>query len=138
MFQFLTTTAYASYVNRARSGEDYILWNQKVRWFAKSSGTSSDKSKFIPVTEDSLKFMHFKGMTSMLANYINTYPDSQALCREAHLTLGGSVKPDEMGNGSVTYTETSPQLCLRTRPLLLSLPAHQKEALRLLQTLMKK
>ncbi|HPT06496.1 MAG TPA: GH3 auxin-responsive promoter family protein, partial [Candidatus Egerieousia sp.] len=57
----------ANYVNRIRSGEDYILWNQKVKWFAKSSGTSSDKSKFIPITEDSLKYMHFKGMTSMLA-----------------------------------------------------------------------
>lgn len=96
----------ASYVNRARSGEDYILWNQKVRWFAKSSGTSSDKSKFIPVTEDSLKFMHFKGMTSMLANYINTYPDSKLFAGRA-LTLGGSVKPDEMGNGSSQYGDLS-------------------------------
>ena len=96
----------ANYVNRIRSGEDYILWNQKVKWFAKSSGTSSDKSKFIPVTEDSLKYMHFKGMTSMLANYINTHPDSSLFTGKA-LTLGGSVKPDEMGNGKSLYGDLS-------------------------------
>ena len=46
--------AFEPYIERLRAGEDYVLWNQKVKWFAKSSGTSSSKSKFIPITEESL------------------------------------------------------------------------------------
>ena len=67
----------APYITRIRQGEDYVLWNQKVRWFAKSSGTSSDKSKFIPITKDSLYGTHFKGMKMMLFNYVHLNPDSR-------------------------------------------------------------
>ena len=83
------------YIERIRQGEDYVLWNQKVRWFAKSSGTSSDKSKFIPITADSLYGSHFKGMKMMLFNYVHHNPRSRIFSSYA-LTLGGSVAPDEL------------------------------------------
>ncbi len=82
----------APYIARIRQGEDYVLWNQKVKWFAKSSGTSSDKSKFIPITPDSLYETHFKGMKMMLMNYAALNPDTHIFSTCA-LTLGGSVTP---------------------------------------------
>ncbi|MBQ1882300.1 MAG: GH3 auxin-responsive promoter family protein, partial [Bacteroidales bacterium] len=88
----------APYITRIRQGEDYVLWNQKVRWFAKSSGTSSDKSKFIPITKDSLYGTHFKGMKMMLFNYVHLNPDSRIFSSYA-LTLGGSVAPDVLAGG---------------------------------------
>ena len=54
------------YIDRLRSGEHYVLWNQKVQWYAKSSGTSSDKSKFIPITKENLKGCHYKGFKTMI------------------------------------------------------------------------
>lgn len=88
--------AIASYIIRLRKGENYVLWNQKVKWFSKSSGTSSDKSKFIPITPDSLNINHFGGFRRMLTSYIKANPNSQIYNGKA-LTLGGSVKPDEFG-----------------------------------------
>ncbi len=90
--------AYMPYINRLRRGEDYILWNQKVKWFAKSSGTSSDRSKFIPITPDSLRINHYGGFRRMLAWYIANNPESKIFQGKA-LTLGGSVQLDETGKG---------------------------------------
>lgn len=85
---------FVPYINRIRNGEDYVLWNQKVKWFAKSSGTSLDKSKYIPVTPDSLYTTHYGGFKRMLANYISCYPNSTIFNGKA-LTLGGSVQRDK-------------------------------------------
>ena len=65
---------FAPYIERLRRGENYVLWNQKVKWFAKSSGTSSDKSKYIPVTPANLSGCHYRGFKTMLATYIRRYP----------------------------------------------------------------
>ena len=51
-----------------------ILWNTPVKWFAKSSGTTSDKSKFIPVSEESLTDNHYKASKDVLTNYYNNFP----------------------------------------------------------------
>jgi len=94
------------YIDRLRAGEDYVLWNTKVRWFARSSGTSSSKSKFIPITEQSLKQCHFEGMKTLLANYINQTPGSRLFDGKA-LTLGGSAVIDEKGRGRSQYGDLS-------------------------------
>lgn len=88
---------FAPYIERLRKGENYVLWNEKVRWFAKSSGTSSDKSKYIPVTPSNLSGCHYRGFKTMLATYIRRYPDSGIFKGKA-LTLGGSVKIDDMSS----------------------------------------
>lgn len=90
--------ALSPYISRLRQGENHILWNQPVRWFARSSGTSSDKSKFIPVTPDSLRINHYGGFKRMLAQYIRSYPRS-GLFRGKALTLGGSIRPEQTGSG---------------------------------------
>lgn len=102
------------YIKRLRDGEDYITWNQKVRWFAKSSGTSADKSKYIPITPDSLKVNHYGGFMSMLASYINDHKYSRLFYGDT-LTLGGSVKPDITngkfsGDLSAILLKNSPRL----------------------------
>ena len=93
--------SFSPYIERLRSGEEYVLWNQKVGWFAKSSGTSSNKSKFIPITPDSLNINHYGGFRLMLANYIYNNRDSKVFSGKT-LTLGGSVKTDIVGGELVS------------------------------------
>lgn len=97
---------FEPYIERLRKGENYVLWNQKVKWYAKSSGTSSAKSKFIPITDDSLNNCHFLGMRKMLATYLNQHPNSNLFKGHA-LTLGGSVAIDEAGSGDSYYGDLS-------------------------------
>ena len=77
------------YIERTMKGEQNILWNTPVTWFAKSSGTTSDKSKFIPVSEESLDESHFQGAKDLLTLYYNYYPESDLLTGKG-LVIGGS------------------------------------------------
>lgn len=97
---------FAPYIERLRRGEDYVLWNEKVRWFAKSSGTSSDKSKYIPVTPSNLRDCHYRGFKTMLASYIRHNPDSGIFKGKA-LTLGGSVRMDELSSSGARNGDLS-------------------------------
>lgn len=77
------------YINRMMAGEENILWNTPIYWFAKSSGTTSEKSKFIPISEESLKDIHFKASKDVLTNYYKNFPDSDLLTGKS-LVVGGS------------------------------------------------
>ncbi|HBZ35884.1 MAG TPA: hypothetical protein DEO33_05660, partial [Rikenellaceae bacterium] len=103
------------YIDRIRRGEDYVLWNTKVKWFAKSSGTSSSKSKFIPVTNESLNNCHYNGMKTLLASYVNSNPDSRLFDGKS-LTLGGSTSIDEIGDGNTLYGDLSAILIKNSPP----------------------
>ncbi len=87
------------YVERLRAGEQNLLWPGEIKWFAKSSGTTNDKSKFIPVSKDTLEKCHFRGGKDVLALYTNNYPDSN-IFQGKGLTLGGSHKIDNFNNQS--------------------------------------
>jgi hypothetical protein len=76
-------------IERQRNGEQNILWPSEIKWYAKSSGTTNDKSKFIPVSPEALEECHFRGSKDVLALYTNQFPDSTIL-RGKSLTLGGS------------------------------------------------
>lgn len=82
------------WVDRMRNGESELLWPGEIKWFAKSSGTTADKSKFIPVTEESLEECHFRGGKDVMAIYNNNYPENNYLSGKA-LTLGGSHQINE-------------------------------------------
>lgn len=86
-------------IDRIRQGEQNILWPGEIKWFAKSSGTTSDKSKFIPVSKDSLERCHFRGGKDVLAIYSNLYPESKIFSGKG-LTLGGSHRIDNFNNQS--------------------------------------
>ncbi len=64
------------FIDRMMQGEENVLWNTPVTWFAKSSGTTSDKSKFIPVSDESLKENHYKASKDVLSLYYVSNPDS--------------------------------------------------------------
>ncbi|NCU32592.1 MAG: hypothetical protein EOM23_06610, partial [Candidatus Moranbacteria bacterium] len=78
------------FIGRMRKGETNMLWPGLVRWFAKSSGTTSDKSKFIPVTRESLQEGHFKGGRDVLAFYFSNTKKSKLFEGKA-LIMGGST-----------------------------------------------
>jgi GH3 auxin-responsive promoter len=77
------------YVDRLMNGEENVLWNTPVNWFAKSSGTTSSKSKFIPITKESLEDCHFQGTKDVLSLYYNANPTSDLLTGKG-LVIGGS------------------------------------------------
>ncbi len=77
------------YIERVMNGEENILWNTPIHWFAKSSGTTSEKSKFIPVSEESLEDCHYKAAKDVLTLYYNHHPDSNLLTGKG-LVIGGS------------------------------------------------
>ena len=82
------------WVDRMRNGETELLWPGEIKWFAKSSGTTADKSKFIPVTDESLEECHFRGGKDVMAIYNDNYPNNNYLSGKA-LTMGGSHQINE-------------------------------------------
>lgn len=79
------------WIDRLMNGEQQLLWPQDTKWFAKSSGTTSDRSKFIPVTRESLEDCHYKGGKDLLALYYENYPNRK-LYNGRHLIVGGSAQ----------------------------------------------
>jgi hypothetical protein len=93
------------YIQRIMAGEENILWNTPINWFAKSSGTTSDKSKFIPVSEESLHDGHYKAAKDVLTLYYNFNPDSDLLTGKG-LVIGGSHTISQV-NEDVHYGDLS-------------------------------
>ena len=87
------------YVERLRNAEQNLLWPSEIKWFAKSSGTTNDKSKFIPVSNECLEECHFRGGKDVIAIYNNNYPEGGILKGKA-LTLGGSHQINNFSNSS--------------------------------------
>lgn len=81
------------FIDRMRQGEKDILWPGQVRWYAKSSGTTNDKSKFIPVSPQGLKDTHYAGGTDAVVLYLRNNPQSRLFDGKA-LILGGSHAPN--------------------------------------------
>ena len=77
------------FIDRMRHGESDILWPGRVKWYAKSSGTTNDKSKFIPVSKDGLHDTHYAGGTDAVVWYLRNNPKSRIFDGKA-LILGGS------------------------------------------------
>jgi len=93
------------YIIRNRKGEQNLLWPTEILWFAKSSGTT-DKSKFIPVSQQTLEECHYNGGKDMIALYINNYENSQ-LFTGKNLALGGTWKVFETENHRSYYGDVS-------------------------------
>lgn len=87
------------YVSRLREGEPNLLWPGEIKWFAKSSGTTSDKSKFIPVSKEALEDCHFRGGKDIMALYTYHHPNTKVFSGKG-LTLGGSHTIDNFSNQS--------------------------------------
>lgn len=107
-------------IQRMREGQKNVLWPGRVRWYAKSSGTTNDKSKFIPVSADGLKHIHFAGGRDSVACYLLRHPESQ-LFNGKGLILGGSHTPNLntpnslVGDLSAILIENIPKVGERVR-----------------------
>lgn len=98
-FPITTYEDLEPYIQRMRLGEPDILWPGTVEWFAKSSGTTGSRSKYIPVTADNLDQCHYRGARDLLALYIRNYPETTFYLGKG-LTLGGSHHIEESNGQS--------------------------------------
>lgn len=89
--------ALKPYIDRVRNGEQRVLWGSDIRWFAKSSGTTSDRSKYIPVSQEALEECHYKGGKDLLSIYCDIYPDTELFDGKG-LAMGGSHQISEVNN----------------------------------------
>ena len=79
------------YIERMMHGEKNVLWHGQVRWFSKSSGTTSDKSKFIPVSSQNLKRCHIRGTWDTMCLFYHNRPDARQFELKS-LVMGGSLE----------------------------------------------
>ena len=84
-------------IERTRKGEQNLFWNTPIKWFAKSSGTTNAKSKFIPVSNEALEDCHYKGSKDLLCMYLNNNENSEMFLGKS-LRLGGSSQIHEDKN----------------------------------------
>ncbi|HVA97864.1 MAG TPA: GH3 auxin-responsive promoter family protein, partial [Bacteroidia bacterium] len=94
------------FIDRIRKGEQNILWHSEIKWFAKSSGTTNDKSKFIPVSEESLDDCHYKGGKDMVSIHCKNYPDTK-IFKGKSLALGGSHETDSLSSLDARHGDLS-------------------------------
>ena len=90
------------YIERLMRGEENILWPSEIRWFSKSSGTTNQRSKFIPVSEEALEECHFKGGKDLISIYVNNYPDTKLFDGKG-LAVGGSHQINEYDSSASSY-----------------------------------
>lgn len=93
------------YIQNMMDGEENVLWNSPINWFAKSSGTSGAKSKFIPISKESLQENHFKASKDVLTGYYNNFPSSDLLTGKG-LVIGGSHQINHI-NEDIHYGDLS-------------------------------
>lgn len=94
------------YIERTRKGEESVIWPGRIKWYAKSSGTTGSKSKFIPVTSEGLKNCHMRGPMDIVAIYADLFPDTKVFGGKT-LTLGGSHRIEPLGDGSAMQGDLS-------------------------------
>lgn len=103
-------------VMRMLKGEKDVLWRGSCKWYAKSSGTTSDKSKFLPVTPDILQHCHYQGGKDTVALYLKNHPESHFFSGKG-LILGGSHSPSTL-NAHANCGDLSAVLLQNLNPLV--------------------
>lgn len=90
------------YIERLMKGRQNVLWPTEIRWFAKSSGTTNSRSKFIPVSIEALEDCHYKGGKDMLSIYVNNCPESKMFTGK-NLVIGGSQQVNQFDENARSY-----------------------------------
>ncbi len=95
------------YIEETMKGKQQVLWPSEIQWFSKSSGTTGSRSKFIPVSQESLEDCHFKGGKDMLSLYINNFPETKLFTGKS-LSIGGSLQINNLdGNKNSHFGDIS-------------------------------
>jgi hypothetical protein len=109
---------FKPYIEELREGKQNVLWPSKLKWFAKSSGTTDSRSKFIPVTKEALEECHYKGGKDLLALYYTQKPDARIYSGK-HLVIGGSSKINSFNEEG--YTGDLSAIIIRNLPIWVEL-----------------
>lgn len=109
---------FAPHIDRLIRGEQNVLWPTEIKWFAKSSGTTADRSKFIPVSQEALDECHFKAGRDVMALYCHNNPDTNIFSGRG-VMMGGSTHVNKL-NEDVRYGDVSAVL-MQNMPLLAQL-----------------
>lgn len=104
------------YIERRMMGEEKLLWPTDVKWFAKSSGTTNARSKFIPVSAEALEDCHFKGGKDLISIYVNNYPDTKMFSGKG-LALGGSHQLNELDPKANSYYGDVSAVIMKNLPM---------------------
>ncbi|WP_255397262.1 GH3 auxin-responsive promoter family protein [Reichenbachiella sp. 5M10] len=104
------------YIERRMKGEEKLLWPTDVKWFAKSSGTTNARSKFIPVSAEALDECHFKGGKDLISIYANNYPDTKMFSGKG-LALGGSHQINELDPKANSYYGDVSAVIMKNLPM---------------------
>jgi len=104
------------YIERLMRGEQNILWPSEITWFAKSSGTTNARSKFIPVSQEALDDCHFKGGKDLISIYVNNYPETKMFTGKG-LTIGGSHQINEYDPNANSYYGDVSAVIMQNLPL---------------------
>ncbi|MHA7129586.1 GH3 auxin-responsive promoter family protein [Algoriphagus namhaensis] len=83
------------YIDLTMQGKQNVLWDSEIEWFAKSSGTTSSRSKYIPVSTESLEECHYKGGKDLVSVYVNNYPETKMFSGK-NLAIGGSLEKNPL------------------------------------------
>ncbi len=105
---------FKPYIDLLREGQQNVLWPSKLKWFAKSSGTTDARSKFIPVTQEALEECHYKGGKDLLALWYNLKPDAKLYAGKT-LVVGGSSKINPFNEEG--YTGDLSAIIIRNLPI---------------------
>jgi hypothetical protein len=104
------------YIERLMRGEQNLLWPSEITWFAKSSGTTNARSKFIPVSPEALDDCHFKGGKDLISIYVNNYPETKMFSGKG-LTIGGSHQINEFNPNENSYYGDVSAVIMQNLPL---------------------
>jgi hypothetical protein len=85
--------SFAPYLEKNIKGKQQVFWPSTIQWFAKSSGTTAGRSKYIPVSNESLEECHYKGGKDMVSLYVSNFPDTKLFTGKS-LTVGGTLEKD--------------------------------------------
>lgn len=102
-------------IERLRKGDQNIFWPTEIKWFAKSSGTTRDKSKFIPVSQEALEECHFKGGKDLLSLYCHRHENTRLFSGKA-IAMGGSHQIMEVNN-DIYYQGDLSAILIQNLPL---------------------
>ncbi|MFO0359377.1 MAG: GH3 auxin-responsive promoter family protein, partial [Flavobacteriales bacterium] len=109
---------FKPYIDLLREGEQNVLWPSKLKWFAKSSGTTDARSKFIPVSKEALEECHYKGGKDLLALYYSQKPNAKIYDGKS-LVMGGSTKINSFNEEG--YTGDLSAIIIRNLPIWVEL-----------------
>jgi GH3 auxin-responsive promoter len=87
--------SFFPYIEKTMKGKQQVFWPSPIQWFAKSSGTTGSRSKYIPVSEESLEECHYKGGKDMVSLYVNNFPDTKLFTGKS-LSIGGTLEKNPL------------------------------------------